>query len=182
MTDTTPLTSQQLDDIETRAASLHEYATLTDEPFQADADELTGVDVPALLAEVRRLQTGLAAEERLHGDTIDERDRATDMADKLAYAIASETVIGEHTADNSPWANALELITSAADVDKLRARVRELERPAVEAKRNEIRQSYTELISQAEEDRDPEGAFDVQVRLREREEQWAQEDAAVRSV
>jgi len=52
-----PLTEQQLDDIETRAAYLHEYATLTDVPLQADADQLTGEDVPALLAEVRRLRS-----------------------------------------------------------------------------------------------------------------------------
>jgi hypothetical protein len=56
MTDQKPLTEQQLDDIETRAASLWEYATLTDIPLQADADQLTGEDVPALLAEVRRLR------------------------------------------------------------------------------------------------------------------------------
>ncbi|MFB7440211.1 hypothetical protein ACFC01_17940 [Streptomyces mirabilis] len=57
---TDPLTGQQLDEIETRAASLHEYATLTDQPLQADADQLTGEDVPALLAEVRRLTARVA--------------------------------------------------------------------------------------------------------------------------
>jgi hypothetical protein len=56
MTDPKPLTAQQLDEIETRAASLHEYATLTDIPLQADADQLTGEDVGALLAEIRRLR------------------------------------------------------------------------------------------------------------------------------
>lgn len=80
----------------------------------------------ALLAEVRRLQAELARQERLHGDTIDDRDRATDMADKLSYAVAPETVIGEHTADNSPWANALELVTSAAEVRRLRAALEEI--------------------------------------------------------
>jgi hypothetical protein len=74
----------------------------------------------ALVAEVRRLRAELARQELLHGDTIDDRDRAQDAADKLAYAVASEDVIGEHTADNSPWANALDLITSKAEVDKLR--------------------------------------------------------------
>jgi hypothetical protein len=57
---TSPLTTQQLDEIETRAASLHEYATLTDEPLQADADQLTGEDVPALIAAVRRLTDRVA--------------------------------------------------------------------------------------------------------------------------
>lgn len=56
MTQHTPPTDQQLDEIDTRAASLHEYATLTDGPLQADADQLTGEDVPALLAEVHRLR------------------------------------------------------------------------------------------------------------------------------
>ena len=65
-----------------------------------------------------------------------------------------------------------------AEVRRLRTRVAELERPSVEAKRNEIRQSYTDLIVQVEQDRDFEGAFDVQCRLREREEQWKAEDAA----
>jgi hypothetical protein len=57
-------------------------------------------------------------------------------------------------------------------------RIEELERPAVEAKRNEIRQSYTDLIAQAEQDRDWHGAFDIQCQLRKREEQWKAEGAA----
>ncbi len=52
---TSELTTQRLDEIETRAASLTEYALLADEPLQADADQLTGEDVPALIAEIRRL-------------------------------------------------------------------------------------------------------------------------------
>lgn len=91
-------------------------------------------DVPLLLAEVRRLRDALAREERLHGDTIDDRDRFHDAADKLAYAVAPEEVIGEHSSMNDPWENALDLITPKAEVDKLRARVAELEGPAVEAR------------------------------------------------
>lgn len=60
--------------------------------------------------------------------------------------------------------------------EKAEARVRELERPVVEAERNEIRQSYADLVAAAEETKDYEGAFDVQCRLRDREEQWARED------
>lgn len=41
---------------------------------------------------------------------MDERDRATKAADDLAYAIAPDTVIGEHTNANFPWANALEIL------------------------------------------------------------------------
>lgn len=59
---------------------------------------------------------------------------------------------------------------------RLRSRVRGLERPAVEAKRNEIRQSFAELTAQCQEDRDYEGAFNVECRLREREGQWKRED------
>jgi hypothetical protein len=58
----TTLTDQQLDEIDARAAHLYEYVTLTDGPFQAEADQLTGVDVPALLA--------------AHADTDDLRTRA----------------------------------------------------------------------------------------------------------
>jgi hypothetical protein len=54
------LTTQQLDDIETRAAGLYEYATGLDAAWQDEADQLAGKDVPALLAEIRRLQARLA--------------------------------------------------------------------------------------------------------------------------
>jgi hypothetical protein len=50
-------TAVDLDAIETRAAHLHEYGTLTDGPLQEDLDELTGNDVPAMAAEIRRLRT-----------------------------------------------------------------------------------------------------------------------------
>ena len=74
------------------------------------------------------------------------------------------------------WAHA----ASAADAEirRLKARVRELERPAAEAKRAEIRQSFAELAAAARETRDYEGAFNVECDLRDYEEQWAAEDAA----
>jgi hypothetical protein len=65
-----------------------------------------------------------------------------------------------------------------AEIRRLKARVRELERPAVEAKRREISSSYAETIAMAREDRDFEGAFNLECQLKEREEQWAAEDAA----
>lgn len=60
---TTPPTGQQLDldAIETRAAHLHEYATLTDVELQSDADDLFDIDVPALAREVRRLRAELVS-------------------------------------------------------------------------------------------------------------------------
>ncbi|MEV6014693.1 hypothetical protein [Streptomyces sp. NPDC051997] len=60
MTDRKPLTEDQLDDIENRAAHLTEYGTLDDEPLQEDLDRLTGIEVPALLAEIRRLRAELS--------------------------------------------------------------------------------------------------------------------------
>ncbi|MFG2352630.1 hypothetical protein [Streptomyces sp. NPDC048521] len=66
----------------------------------------------------------------------------------------------------------------ADEIRRLRARVWELERPAVEKQRDEVRDSYAQLAAQCREDRDHESAFDVECRLREREEQWAREDAA----
>ena len=65
----------------------------------------------------------LAKEERQHGDTIDDRDRFHDMADKLAYAVAPEEIIGEHSSMNCPWENALDLITPMAEVDTLRQQI-----------------------------------------------------------
>lgn len=63
-----------------------------------------------------------------------------------------------------------------AEIQRLTDRVAELERPAVEAHRNEIRSSFTELIAQASQDHDHEGAFALECHLREREEQWKRED------
>jgi hypothetical protein len=54
------LTTQQLDEIAARAAGLYEYATGLDAAWQDEADQLAGKDVPALLAEIRRLQTELS--------------------------------------------------------------------------------------------------------------------------
>ncbi|MFF7946978.1 hypothetical protein [Streptomyces griseorubiginosus] len=61
MTNPTPPTEQQLAEIDARAAYLDEYATLTDGPLQADADQVWGKDVPALLAEIRRLRAQQSA-------------------------------------------------------------------------------------------------------------------------
>lgn len=62
--------------------------------------------------------------------------------------------------------------------EKAEARVAEYERPSTESERNALRQSFAELTAQAREDRDYEGAFNVECDLRKREEQWKREDAA----
>jgi hypothetical protein len=88
-------------------------------------------DVDWLLAENARLRTELTSEreknERDQSDLIDERDVLQDWLDKFAQAVAPEEVIGEHSSGNNPWANAFELVTPAAEVKRLRARVAELE-------------------------------------------------------
>lgn len=122
-----PLTDQQLNEIQARAKSrrvaltqwLNKYSPQPGQDALEKAEGVLEEDVPALLAEVHRLRDELADRTQVLVDTDAERERAQDMADKLAYAVASEEVIGEHTADNSPWANALDLITPAAEVDKL---------------------------------------------------------------
>jgi len=58
----TPLTDQQLADIEARAGHLYEY----DVRQSAEADVLAGTDVPALIEAVRRLRNELAEERAAH--------------------------------------------------------------------------------------------------------------------
>lgn len=54
-------------------------------------------------------------EAEAHLRTIDQRDEAIRWADNLAYAIAPESVIGEHSNVNDPWANALEIALARGD-------------------------------------------------------------------
>lgn len=73
MTSHNPPTTQQLDEIAARAAGLYEYATGLDQAWQDEADHLAGTDVPLLLAEVRRLNTALAAAQALATDAAEYR-------------------------------------------------------------------------------------------------------------
>jgi phosphoenolpyruvate carboxylase len=86
MTTPAPLTPQQLDEIETRAAYLDEYATLTDEPLQSTADLLTGTDVPALVAEIRRLQR----QRRYLIDQLAKRDAESGRGDEALREFLSD--------------------------------------------------------------------------------------------
>lgn len=114
---------QQLTSAEIRLAQYGERTkTWSTATYDSGTEKALHEIALGLKAEVDRLRAALAKEERLHGDTIDDRDRAQDAADKLAYAVAPEGVIGEHTADNCPWTNALNLITPKAEVRRLRAR------------------------------------------------------------
>ena len=67
---TEPLTDQQYDEIDARAAHLYEYATGLDDEAQAEADQLTGTDVPALLADNRRLRAAADAFRAEFGDLV----------------------------------------------------------------------------------------------------------------
>lgn len=80
MTDQTPLTGQQLDDIEARAAHFREYGGLP-----IDADPIVDEDVPALVAEVRRLRAQPSAFEQVEQAFAVELndDRALTLLDAL---------------------------------------------------------------------------------------------------
>lgn len=57
--------------------------------------------------------TRVAAEgERDLEKAIEERDQLHEWADRLAYAIAPQSVIGEHSSANNPWQNAIDVATS----------------------------------------------------------------------
>lgn len=103
------------------------------------------------------------------------------VADAEQQALADEWARSMASADENRRAYEQRLREQhdldVAELNRLRARVWELERPAVEAKRGEIRDSYLQLAAQCREDRDYEGALDVDYRLQQREEQWKAEDA-----
>ncbi|WP_069883466.1 hypothetical protein [Streptomyces luteocolor] len=84
---------------------------------------------------------------------------------------------GELAAVRADLAEARQRLAAVQATSKqLLRRVRELERPMVEAHRNEVRQSFVELLTACEEAKDYEGGFDVQCLLREHEEQWKRDD------
>lgn len=101
-----PLTDQQHADIRAR----HNVYMKWHSPgaFACCTAHASADDVPTLLAEIDRLRAELAAEERRHLQTIDERDRAAEMANKLAATIAPFDIIGEHSSMNDPWQNAID--------------------------------------------------------------------------
>jgi predicted nucleic acid-binding Zn-ribbon protein len=100
--------------------------------------------VPRLLAEVDRLRIDLTTAEGQRDDhrkalkrsgddvtrlraererdvleLIDERDNLEVLLDKFADRVAPAEVIGEHSSANDPWLNALDLVTPAAEVERL---------------------------------------------------------------
>lgn len=115
---TSPLTDQQLDEIAGRAAHLHEYVAVDVEGAQPDFDKLTGEDVPAMLAEVRRLRK----QRKFLIDQIAKKDAASGAGDKALrrFLAAPDPICGDendgdwcelepghegrHRADTVEWA------------------------------------------------------------------------------
>ncbi|HEY9370971.1 hypothetical protein [Streptomyces sp.] len=94
---------------------------ITDACVAVEGDALRHrTQVAELSAEVQRLKAALAKEEETSGGLIDERDHMEKLLDTFAYTLAPEEVIGEHSSGNDPWQNALDLVTSVAEVDRLR--------------------------------------------------------------
>ncbi|MGW3825718.1 hypothetical protein ACWEAF_26280 [Streptomyces sp. NPDC005071] len=93
-------------------------------------DAMAEVDrLRARVDEVERAYTYDTAALKKRADELDktldevmaERDGMHDALDQFALTVAPEDVIGEHSSGNNPWANALELLTPMAEVDRLRA-------------------------------------------------------------
>lgn len=110
-----PMTSVQLADIKARRAETVEVAALACWPLtEYHLIRQTLTDMAVLLTEVERLRA--------------DRDACHDWADTLAYKVAPVEVLGRHgEKDQFPWGDALDLITPAAEVERLRARAAELE-------------------------------------------------------
>lgn len=82
--------------------------------YAAEEESVTRWSTRAVLAVLAAQD---AEEERASLQTIDERDKAQDMADRLAEAIAQITGVemGEHSNVNDPWQNALQAATEYAE-------------------------------------------------------------------
>lgn len=117
MTDHTPLTGQQLDEIEARAAHLHEYGDPTD-TRAAGWKMLAGEDVPALIADLRRAR----GQRRFLLDQIARKDARSGDGDRVLreFLAAADPICGDendgdwcelepghdgnHRADTVEWA------------------------------------------------------------------------------
>lgn len=74
--------------------------------------------------ELAELRAQLAQIDSALTDEVINRDRAEKAADTLAYAIATEAEIGEHSSANDPWARAADFAADLrAEVEQLRAQL-----------------------------------------------------------
>lgn len=93
----------------------------------ADSFKGTLVHLQWAVTEIERLRARYDNLDKTLDEVLTERDAHHDALGRFALAVAPEEAIGEHSSGNNPWANAFELVTPAAEVDALRARVAELE-------------------------------------------------------
>lgn len=103
------------------------YTWNTPIPKALNSDQLSS-DVKQLRGLVVQLIAENAKLDKACDEVMRERDGLHDALDQFAQAVAPEDVIGEHSSGNNPWANALDLLTPMAEVDKLRADNAELEK------------------------------------------------------
>lgn len=94
------------------------------------ADHNTRVDAAAELERLRKTNADL--DEGIT-EVIRERDAREELLDQFAGLVAPVAVIGEHSSGNDPWANAMDLVTPAEDVEQLRA-----ELATVQAERHDL--------------------------------------------
>jgi hypothetical protein len=185
-----PLSAERLAEAGERGAHLYEFGG------DATADEwnrLAGDDVPALVTEIRRLtaqrdrrRARLVA---LQNDVLnmrgvlspngEERKVPMPLGDALTPAVEwLVNRVAELEAERHSTNEALSEAAEALRAD--RDRIAELERPAIERHRREVRESYRWLASHAGEDCDFEGEAVVRQQLAEREAVWAREDELAR--
>jgi len=60
---------------------------------------------------ITALEDEVATLDQALNEVLVERDRLHERLDELAYAVAPEAVIGEHSSMNGPWRNALNILT-----------------------------------------------------------------------
>lgn len=132
-----------------------------------------------LLDEVERLTAEAEKDYVAVGELIDERDAREALLDEFAGAVAPISVIGEHSSGNDPWLNALDLVTSHDEVEKLRAEVERLtaaltavdqdaqearmERDEAKAKAAMIAQERDYVVNQRDELKDERDALSAQL-------------------
>lgn len=88
--------------------------------FGATEHDLADAVLAVRDEEIEKLRAQTAYEERWTTTVIEQRDSLEVRLDRFAYAVAPVEVIGEHSSANDPWQNALDLLTPAVEVNRLR--------------------------------------------------------------